>query len=98
MLKDLMNLKKVNLDSMEKTNIQGFTNYFSSYFDRMQKRCSHLQWELSHGKCADTLANLCRYISIEKTRYTSSRIFSYLRLLFRSSKEKFKTRTNEAII
>ena len=93
-----MNLKKVNPDSMEKTNIQGFTNYFSSCFDRMQKRCSHLQWELSHGKCADTLANLCRYLPIKKTRYTSSRIFSYLRLLFRSSKEKFKTRTNEATI
>ena len=93
-----MNLKRVNPDSMEKSNIQGFTNYLSSCFDRMQKRCSHLQWELSHGKCADTLANLCRHISIKKTRYTASCVFSYLRLLFRSSKEKFKTRTNEATI
>ena len=93
-----MNLKRVNPDSMEKSNIQGFTNYFSSCFDRMQKRYSHLQWELSHGKCADTLANLCRHISIKKTRYTASCFLSYLRLLFRSSKEKFKTRTNEATI
>ena len=93
-----MNLKRVNPDSMEKSNIQGFTNYFSSCFDRMQKRYSHLQWELSHGKCADTLANLCRNISSKKTRYTASCVFSYLRLLFRSSKEKFKTRTNEATI
>ena len=93
-----MNLKKVNLDSMEKTNIQGFTNYLSSCFDRMQKRCSYLQWELSHGKCADTLANLCRHISIEKTRYTAACFFSCLRLLFGSGKEKFKTRTNEATI
>ena len=93
-----MNLKRVNPDSMEKSNIQGFTNYFSSCFDRMQKRCSHLQWELSHGKCADTLANMCRYFSVKKTRHTTACFLSYLRLLFRSSKEKFKTRTNEATI
>ena len=93
-----MNFKRVNSDSMEKSNIQGFTNYFSSCFDRMQKRCSHLRWELSHGKCAVTLANLCRHISIEKTRYTTACFLSYLRLLFRSSKEKFKTKTNESTI
>ena len=93
-----MNLKKVNPDSMEKTNIQGFTNYFSSCFDRMQKRCSHLQWELSHGKCADTLASMCRYFSIEKTRDTATSIFSYLRLLCGSCQKKYETRTTEATV